>query len=238
MNQSTILVIDDNAELRKLISQCLEQGGCAVFTASSGGEALNILRAKKVDTILLDLGLPDIDGLSLMSGIRQLSDAPVIVISGKKSTTDKIVGLEMGADDYLSKPFEFEELAARVKANVRRHKGRNAADTAAVPQTITVGGLAIDGAQFQAFTTDGKSCGLTTMEFQLLQALAGCANRVMTRAQILDAFRAENPNINDRAIDIQISRIRKKIGDDPRDPRIIKTVRGIGYMLSCEKTAE
>ncbi|MEZ0260443.1 MAG: response regulator transcription factor [Alphaproteobacteria bacterium] len=233
MGQTNILVIDDNPELRQMITLCLEQNGYAVFCASSGTEALHILRAKKVDTVLLDIGLPDVDGLTLISGIRELSEAPVVVISGKKSTTDKVVGLEMGADDYLAKPFAFEELNARVKANVRRHKNRNAPAQHA-PEKITVGGITIDEAQFQAFTADGKSCNLTTMEFQLLRALAGSANRVMTRAQILDAFRAENPNINDRAIDIQVSRIRKKIGDDPREPRMIKTVRGIGYMLVSE----
>jgi two-component system phosphate regulon response regulator OmpR len=235
MNQATILVIDDNPELRQLITISLENNGYAVFCASNGGEALHILRAKKADTVLLDLGLPDVDGLALIASIRQLSDAPVIVVSGKKSTTDKVVGLEMGADDYLAKPFEFEELCARVKASVRRHKNRNAPPRhAPLPQKMVVGGITIDEAQFQAFGDGGKTCNLTAMEFQLLRALAKAANRVLTREQIIEAFRAENPNINDRAIDIQVSRIRKKIGDDPREPRIIKTVRGVGYMMVSE----
>lgn len=233
MSNSTILVIDDNDELRKLLRITLETNGYDVFCTSSGQEGLNVLRAKKVDTILLDLMLPDGDGLALMSSIKQLSDAPVIVISGKGNMIDKVVGLEMGADDYLAKPFRMEELSARVKANVRRYKGAQGGGKPTTARArITFGdGLVLDAEKFEVLDKGGKSCGLTTAEFQLLQALAENAGRVMSREQILDAFRADSPNINDRAIDIQIARIRKKIGDNSKEPAVIKTIRGIGYMM-------
>lgn len=232
MSNSAILVIDDNEELRKLLRLALEMNGHEVFCTSSGQEGLNVLRAKKVDSILLDLMLPDGDGLTLIAGIKKLSDAPVIVISGKGNMIDKVVGLEMGADDYLSKPFSMEELGARVKANVRRYKGQGGGAKPAARPRITFGdGLVLDAEKFQVFDAKGNPCGLTTAEFQLLQALAKNAGRVMSREQILDAFRADSPNINDRAIDIQIARIRKKIGDNSKDPSVIKTIRGIGYIL-------
>lgn len=232
MSIATILVIEDNDELRKLLRITLETNGYDVFCTTSGQEGLNVLRAKKVDTILLDLVLPDGDGLALIASIKQLSDAPVIVISGKGNLVDKVVGLEMGADDYLGKPFSMEELGARVKANVRRYKGAQNAGSKSSPARAKIGlgsGLVLDAEKFEVLDAAGKSCGLTTAEFQLLQALAENAGRVMSREQILDAFRADSPNINDRAIDIQIARIRKKIGDT--DAAIIKTIRGIGYML-------
>jgi DNA-binding response OmpR family regulator len=237
MIKTNILVIDDNAELRNMVRVSLEQNGHSVFNASNGQEGLHLLRAKKVDTILLDLTLPDVDGLSLIAEIRKLTDAPVIVISGKGAMVDKVVGLEMGADDYLGKPFQVEELNARIKANIRRYKGTG--DTHKSVQQfpherVRFSGLMLDEGKFQIFDASGNSCGLTAMEFQLLQALVKNPNCVMSRAQILDTIRADNPHINDRAIDIQVARIRKKIGDAPKDPQIIKTVRGIGYMLACD----
>ena len=237
MTKENILVIDDNAELRTLVRISLEQSGYVVFNSSNGQEGLHLLRAKKVDTILLDLMLPDGDGLALIAEIRKLTDAPVIVISGKGAMVDKVVGLEMGADDYLGKPFQVEELNARVKANVRRYKSLFEA-AKSPPQTprqrVRFGNLVLDEGKFQAFDTNGNSLGLTSMEFQLLQALVRCPGCVLSRAQILDTIRADNPNVNDRAIDIQIARIRKKIGDDSKDSQIIKTVRGVGYMLDCD----
>lgn len=232
----TVLVIDDNAEFRNLIRLSLENSGYTVFAASNGQESIHILRAKKVDTVLLDLVLPDGDGLSLMSEIRKHSDAPVIVISGKGSLVDRVVGLEMGADDYLGKPFQMEELNARVKAGIRRYKKQVATqenNRKEQHDKIRFDGFLLDAAQFQVFDPDGESCALTSSEFQMLHVLVRNANHVMTRVQILDAFRTDNLSINDRAIDIQVARIRKKLGDDPKDPKIIKTVRGVGYMLAC-----
>lgn len=233
MSGETVLVVDDNAALRNAIRENLELDGYAVFGASNGEESLRILRAKRADVILLDLGLPDADGLSLLSRIRELSDAPVIVISGKGEWVDKVVGLEMGADDYLGKPFEMKELAARIKAGIRRYKGRPKEEPANAPRKWRIGGLTLDGAHFQAYDDKGASCNLTAMEYRLLEAFAGAPNRVLSREQLLDRARADNLNVSDRAVDIQIARLRKKIGDDPKSPAIIRTVRGVGYALSC-----
>lgn len=229
-----VLVIDDNDQLRGAIREVLELDGYTVFGASSGDEAMKILRNKKADAILLDLGLPDGDGLALLSGIKQLSGASVIVISGKGAWVDKVVGLEMGADDYLGKPFEMKELSARVKAGIRRSKAVKAQPKEENPRKTRFGDLTLDSGRCQAFDGQGKSCELTAMEFRLLEALVGSAPRVLTREQLLDKARADNLNVGDRAIDIQIARIRKKIGDDPKEPKIIRTVRSIGYTLDCD----
>jgi len=233
MGRPVVLVVDDNAPLRDTIRETLEEEGYTVFTASRGAEALNILRVKRADAILLDLQLPDGDGLSLISPIRDETDAPLIVVSGKGALIDKVVGLEMGADDYIGKPFEMKELVARVKASVRRYKGLPK------PKGDAAGGFRfgrhiLDLRTFQVFDAKGEACKLTAMEFRLLEALVRAANTVLTREQLLERARADNLAVNDRAIDIQIARIRKKIGDDPRSPQLIRTVRGIGYILSCD----
>lgn len=235
MSKPNILVIEDNPAVRDLIRESLENNGYTVFTASGGEEALRILRVKGTDTILLDLMLPDGDGLNLISGIRQTTDAPVIVVSGKGALIDKVVGLEMGADDYLAKPFEVTELLARVKANVRRYQGRNAGEKKQVAgkPRVKFGGLILDPNKLQIFRA-GKPCNLTTMEFRLLEALVESPNRVLSREQLLEKARTESLHINDRAIDIQVARIRRKIGDEAKEAQLIKTVRGAGYMLACD----
>jgi PAS domain S-box-containing protein len=230
-------VIDDDELLRTIVRKNLEEHSYTVFAASDGEAALRVLKVKKMDTILLDLGLPDGDGLSLISDIRQHTDAPIIVVSGKSAWVDKVIGLEVGADDYLGKPFEMKELVARVKANIRRYKKLSREkeeedDTA--PQRIRFGNCILDCARFQVFDEAGKSCGLTTMEFRLLHVLVKAPNRVLSREQLLDKVHAENLNIGDRSIDIQIVRIRKKIGDGLKTPKVIETVRGEGYMLTCD----
>lgn len=213
----------------------LELDGYTVFCASTGDEAMKILRVKKAEAILLDLGLPDGDGLSLISSIRQLTAAPVIVISGKGDLVDKVVGLEMGADDYLGKPFDMKELSARVKAGVRRYKNMLQPQAQEErPRKFRFGRHVLDTGRCQAYDAAGKSCDLTAMEFKLLETLVESAGRVLTREQLLDKARADNLNVSDRAIDIQVARIRRKIGDDAKEPRIIKTVRGIGYTLDCK----
>lgn len=229
-----ILVIEDNLPVRDLMRESLEENGYVVFTASTGGEAMRILRVKGVDAVILDLVLPDGDGLVLMTDIRKATEAPVIVVSGKGSLVDKVVGLEMGADDYLGKPFEVTELLARVKANIRRFKK----DTAKTANSfrkpcIRFGAHVLDPNKFDVFDARGKSCKLTAMEFRLLEALVMAPNRVLSREQLLEKVRAEALNVNDRAIDIQIGRIRRKIGDKGKTPLIV-TVRSVGYMLACD----
>lgn len=229
MTGATVLVVDDNAALRGTIRENLELDGYAVFAADCAAEAMKILKVKRTDAILLDLVLPDADGLMLISQIRALTDAPVIVISGKAAWVDKVVGLEMGADDYLAKPFEMKELSARVKAAIRRSRPKPASGADAAPRRTRIGVHIMDAAKFQVFDGAGKSCDLTPMEFRLLEALVRAPNRVLTREQLLDRAREGNLEVGDRAIDIQVARIRKKLGGGA----FIQTVRGVGYSLNC-----
>lgn len=231
-----ILIVDDNETLRDIVRENLEADGYGVLTAASAEEALAVLKTQKADTILLDLVLPDGDGLSLISRIREHTDAPVIVVSGKGAWVDKVVGLEMGADDYLGKPFEMKELSARIKASLRRYRnGKNEKDAhEEAPQKIRFGGWTFDQARLQIFDQAGKPGDLTVMEFRLLEALILSPGRVLSREQLLDKARIDSLAVFDRAVDVQVTRIRRKIGDDPKAPAIIKTVRGAGYMLACE----
>jgi two-component system, OmpR family, response regulator len=233
MPKSNVLVVDDNAELREVIRENLEMDGYDVNAAATAEETLALLRACRPDTILLDLMLPDDDGLALIGRIRQLTAAPIIVISGKNAWVDKVVGLEVGADDYLGKPFEMKELSARVKASIRRYRARNEMPAAETQKRIRFGEWVLDQRRLQIFNGEGKPGELTVMEFRLLEALVLAPNCVLSREQLLDKARADSLAVFDRAIDIQITRIRKKIGDDPKMPHIIKTIRGAGYMLAC-----
>lgn len=235
MTKSSILIVDDNAEMRVAVCETLEADGYMVFQAANAAEALSILKIQKVEAILLDLMLPDANGLDLLPMLRVHTDASVIVVSGKGSLVDRVVGLEMGADDYLGKPFEMKELSARIKANIRRHVvWEDKSKSQGMSKKIRFGNWILDCAKFQIFDEKGKSGDLTVMEFRLLEALVISPNCVLSREQLLDKARVNSLEVFDRAVDIQVARIRKKIRDDPKCPQIIKTVRGAGYMLACE----
>ncbi len=231
--QETVFIVDDNAELQRIIALCLKEDGYAVLTASNSRECLEKLKNIPVHLLLLDILLPDGNGLVLIEKIRQLTDAPIIAISGKNELADKVVGLEMGADDYLTKPFDEAELKARVRAHLRRYGNMKApketATTTADP--LRIGKWTINRERFQVFDENGASCNLTIGEFRLLEMLARSPNRVLSREQILDALKEDALDITDRSIDIQIARIRKKMGDNGKTPEIIKTIRSVGYML-------
>jgi len=241
LHKGTVLSVDDDRDLQVVIRHYLEQEGYQILTASSGAELLSKLETAAPDIILLDLILPDNDGLSLLSQIRGKSKAAVIVVSGKDETADRIVGLEMGADDYLTKPFEMRELSARIKAVLRRTNGAEAAvandkpatDTAvlAKAQRICFDGWVLDRRQYQLFDEAGATADLTSGEFRLLEAMVTAPNRVLSREHLFELTRQGEFEAYDRAIDIQVARIRKKLNDDPRQPQLIKTVRGVGYMF-------
>jgi DNA-binding response OmpR family regulator len=233
MKKLSVLIVDDNEALRDIVRETLQEDNYEVLSAARAEEALSILKAQKVDTILLDLMLPDGNGLDLIAMIREHTDAPVIVISGKGALVDKVVGLEMGADDYLSKPFEMKELSARVKASTRRYKSQDKKKTEEPLGKIKFSNWILDHAKFQIFDEAGQSGDLTVKEFRLLEAMVLAPNCVLSRDQLLEKARVDSLEVFDRAIDIQIMRIRKKIGDDPKSPKIIQTVRGAGYMLAC-----
>ncbi len=233
MQKGTILSVDDDENLQVVIGQYLEGDGYRVLKANNAASALESLNADALDVILLDLVLPDGEGLTLIPQFKNKSKAAIIVVSGKSDTTEKIICLEMGADDYLTKPFEMRELAARIKAVLRRMEPDNddePAQSRDKSEKIELERWTLDRAQYQVFDKEGNSLDLTTGEFQLFEALVLAPNRALSRVQLFEKTRDGEYDIYDRAIDIQIARIRKKIGDEKGE--ILKTVRGIGYMFS------
>jgi two-component system, OmpR family, response regulator len=239
LHKATVLTVDDDENLQSVMRHYLEHEGYRFFSALNGGELLNKLDITHPDIILLDLILPDNDGLSLLTTIRTKSKAAVIVVSGKDETTDRIVGLEMGADDYLTKPFEMRELAARIKAVLRRTTQARQANDEMPPKNdrICFNGWTLDRRQYQLFDSCGKPADLTSGEFKLLEALVMAPNRVLSREHLFELTRQGDFDVFDRAIDIQIGRIRKKLQDDPRNPSLIKTIRGVGYLFSGDAKA-
>lgn len=242
MSKATILSVDDDPNLQLVLRHYLESDGYDVVDAMSGKEVLQRLSEHKIDVVLLDLVLPDEEGLRVLSKIKAHANIPVIIVSGKTDTTEKIVGLEMGADDYITKPFEMRELSARIKAVIRR--GENANDAAAANHApaakadapasrdkISFAEWTLDRLQYQLFDKSGKSADLTAGEFKLLEALVMSPNRALTRDYLFELTREDEFEAFDRAIDIQIGRLRKKLNDDPKEPRFIKTVRGVGYLF-------
>jgi len=242
MQKGTILSVEDDENLQMVIAHYLEEDGYTVVCASNVKTALEKMAAQSPSVVLLDLVLPDGEGLSLIPMFRAGSAAAVIVVSGKDSTTEKIVCLEMGADDYMVKPFEMRELSARIKAVLRRAESVPAA---ASPEPSTIKSADklqlgkswyLDRTQYQLFDDKAQSADLTTGEFKLLEALVLSCNRALSREQLYELTRNGGYDAFDRAVDIQIARIRKKIGDDAKPPQVIKTIRGIGYMYCGEVT--
>lgn len=245
MSKVTVLSVDDDEGLQMVVGHYLEEDGYNVIKATSAAELDSVLD-KPIDVILLDLVLPDAQGFTLIPKIRLRTQAPIIIVSGKSDTTEKIVGLELGADDYITKPFELRELTARIKAVVRRAITPSTAEIAVAAASANTSGskdkiyfnnFYLDRLQYQLFSRDGNSMELTSGEFRLLEALVLAPNRVLTRDYLYELTREGEFDAYDRAVDIQIGRIRKKIGDDPKTPEVIKTVRGVGYMF-CAVTQE
>lgn len=234
MNKGTVLSVDDDEGLQVVLRQYLESEGYKVLTANDGAGLTEKLETAALDVILLDLGLPDTDGLTLIPHIRANTQIPIVVVSGKSDTTEKIICLEMGADDYMTKPFEMRELSARIKAALRRMDAAANSNDESVPtenqkDKIEFNGFTLDRNQFQLFGKDGESLDITTGEFEMLEALVVAPNRALSREQLFELTRDGEFDVYDRAIDIQIGRIRKKLGED--GSKIIKTVRGVGYMF-------
>lgn len=234
MQKGTILAVDDDENLQIVVGQYLEDDGYKVISAGSVAKAMQEASASPFDVILLDLVLPDGEGMSLIPQLRTKTKAPIIVVSGKSDTTEKIICLEMGADDYITKPFEMRELAARIKAVVRRSNDNEAAapeEKMGVKEKITFNGWCLDPGKYQLFDKTGTPADLTTGEFKLLEALVLSANRVLSREHLFELTREQDYDSYDRAIDIQIARLRKKLKEDSE---LITTVRGVGYMFSAE----
>jgi two-component system OmpR family response regulator len=230
-----ILVVDDDREIRDLISRFLVKHGLRVTTARDGVEMMRILDAAAIDLVVLDLMLPGEDGLSLCRRLRATASLPVIMLTAMGEDTDRIVGLEMGADDYLPKPFNPRELLARIKAVLRRVNALGAA--APKGDIAKFDGWTLDLGARRLNSPQGDEVELSTGEYDLLLAFATHPRRVLSRDQLLDLARGRSAAPFDRSIDIQVMRLRRKIEADPKEPRLIKTVRGGGYMFAAEVTS-
>lgn len=223
-----VLYVEDDERLAQLTARYLESHGVKVVVVANGLEAIPEALRLRPDVILLDIMLPGIDGLEVCRRLRARLDTPIIMVTAHGDEPDRVVGLEGGADDYIVKPFSSRELLARIRAQARRARGH-----AGPPgQAIVVGQLRIEPQSMQV-TLGGRALGLTTYEFALLRALAERAGQVLTRDQLMDLVRGSAEEAFDRSIDVHISHLRQKLGDDPRNPRLLKTVRGVGYLLAA-----
>ncbi len=219
-----VLVVDDEPDIARVARDYLERAGFAVTVVPDGRSALVAARGERPDVIVLDLGLPDTDGLDVARSLRKLSNVPLIILTARGEESDRIVGLELGADDYVTKPFSPKELVARVRAVLRRVD----AAAAGPSEVIRAGDLTLDVARMRA-TAGDRDVDLTGTEFGLLAALVREPGRVFTRAQLLDAVHGVAFESYERAIDTHVKNIRRKLEPDPRHPRYLLTVYGVGY---------
>jgi DNA-binding response OmpR family regulator len=226
-----VLLVEDDVRLAALTREYLEGHGLIVRHVADGRRGLEEASTGKFDAVLLDLMLPGKDGLEVCRELRARSDVPVIVLTARGEEADRVMGLELGADDYLAKPFSPRELLARIRAVVRRARGRAGPSLSAV----RVGALVVDPAA-RRVTLGGREIALTGYEFALLDALARRAGRVLSREQLMELAKGSAEDAFDRSIDVHVSRLRQKLGDDPKRPRLLKTVRGSGYLLAAEGT--
>ena len=228
MSSGRILIADDEPSVRDSVGYALAQEGFEVTPAADGDEASSLLGdGIPFDLLILDIMMPGPSGLDICRDVRSRSAVPIIVLTAKDAEVDKVVGLEVGADDYVTKPFSPRELLARIRATVRRVRGQ----AGPTQQTVQVGGLVLDP-QKMTVTLDGNPIDVTAYEFSILRALAQRPGRVLSREQLLDLAKGSAELSFDRSIDVHVSRLRAKLGDDSRNPKILKTVRGAGYLLA------
>ena len=228
----TILMIEDDATLASMVSEYLGALGLRVTARSTAKLGLEALAQGGFDLLILDVMLPDLDGFEVCKRVRSQSQIPILMLTARGDDTDRIVGLELGADDYLPKPFNPRELAARVRAVLRRRAAAGAAGN-----LLRFGRLEIDRDE-RIVRVDGQARPLTSYQFDLLWALASSAGRVMTREVLMDQLRGAELEAFDRSLDVHVSRIRAAIEDDPRHPRRIVTVRGAGYLFNRKQDGE
>jgi two-component system OmpR family response regulator len=226
-----VLVVDDDAEIRKLLGEYLQRNGFRVSLANDGREMRRRLEQARPDIVVLDVMLPGDSGLTLCRDLRAGSSLPVIMLTARAEEVDRIVGLEMGADDYLAKPFSPRELLARIKTILRRARGLPLAR--GDPRRARFAGWTLDAAARQLVAPDGVVVPLSGAEFRLLSVFVDHPNRVLDRNQLMDLTVGRDGTPLDRSIDVQVSRLRVRLRDDAREPRIIKTVRSEGYVLAA-----
>ena len=233
-----ILVVDDDRDIRTLLAEYLDGNGLRTFTASNGIEMRKVLDSSRIDLVVLDLTLPGEDGLTLCRNLRAQSSLPVIMLTARGEPLDRILGLEMGADDYLAKPFEPRELFARIRSVLRRTNALPPNMVSAEARAMLFEDWRLDLLARHLVTADGTVVALSGAEFRLLKVFLEHPNRVLNRDQLLELTHGREADPFDRSVDIQISRLRQKLGDDARTPRILKTVRNEGYVLSAVVTID
>lgn len=233
-----ILVVDDNREIRDLLTRLLTKDGLRVSTAPDGRAMRKVLGESRIDLIVLDLMLPGEDGLTLCRQLRAESAIPVIMLTAKGEEIDRVVGLEMGADDYVAKPFSSRELLARIKAVLRRAQSLPADARSSEGANFRFAGWTLDMAKRELVSADGVIVPLSTGEYDLLLAFIHHPQRVLSRDQLLDLARGRAATVFDRSIDTQVSRLRRKIERNPKDPEVIKTVWGGGYIFTPSVSRE
>jgi DNA-binding response OmpR family regulator len=233
---SHILIVEDDAKVRLLLRRCFEGEGFRVSEVGSGADAIERVAAGTFDLVTLDLQLPDGDGFAVGREIRSRSAVPIIMVTGKGDTIDRVAGLELGADDYITKPFQLREVVARVRAVLRRtaSSGQRTGGASAPcgDGTLAFEGWVLDVPKRELRLAAGAVCDLTTSEFDLLKVFATHANRALSRDQIMDLLRGHDWTPTDRSIDNLVMRLRRKIEPDPEHPRLIKSVRGVGYCFA------
>ncbi|MEM6462583.1 MAG: response regulator transcription factor [Pseudomonadota bacterium] len=244
MNQKTktILVVDDDPKVRQLLRRCLEMENYRVVEADTAEAVHECLRQETVDLITLDLNLGTENGLDIAAGLRPVSNVPIIIVTGKGDVIDRVVGLELGADDYIAKPFHIREVLARVRSVIRRSEDRvrtdfekaEAGDDRHKEKTYQVNGWTVCPTRFELKDSKGHLHDLTSNDFKLFLVFLESPKRVLSRDHIMDKLNGPDWTPFDRTIDNQVARLRKKIEPDPNKPTIIKTVRGVGYMLTAD----
>lgn len=220
---ASILIAEDDGDIRGLLRLYLESEGYRVLEAEDGAQALTLAREERPDMAILDVMMPKLNGYELTRALRKFSDIPILILSAKSQDNDKILGLNLGADDYIAKPFNPVEIVARVKAQLRRSARENSA-------VLTVGDLSLDTASFQ-LTKGGQTISLTPMEYKILALLMRSPGRIFTKIQLYEGAVGTYFEGDDNTMMVHISKLREKIEDDPKDPRYIITVRGLGYKI-------
>jgi two-component system, OmpR family, response regulator len=230
MSGARVLLVEDDAKLARLTSDYLTHHGLLVSRVGDGPSAIREGQKPDIDVVVLDLMLPGCDGFEVCRELRKVSHVPIIAVTARVEVADRVLGLELGADDYMTKPFAARELLARIHAVTRRARGRAGPPA----REIQVGKLMLDVAGLSA-SFDGRPLNLTSYEFSLLRVLAEHAGRVLSREQLLELAKGNADEAFDRSIDVRISRLRHKLGDDSRHPALLKTIRGSGYMLTGDE---
>jgi DNA-binding response OmpR family regulator len=237
-DRGRVLIVDDDEELRDTLREYLEISGFVVYSVGDGESMRNVIAQSPVDIVLMDVNLPGEDGFELTRKLRSSRNIGIVMLTGAGQTVDRIIGLEVGADDYVVKPFDPREVLARVKSVLRRIQAQpveTRTATAVKPEVVRMGRCTLDLAAHTLYDSTGAQVPLTAMEFDLLKAFAANPDRVLNRASLLELAHRHDADVFDRSIDLRIARVRRKIETNSKSPQVLKTVRGVGYMFVSNK---